>query len=170
MATAKRFALTKDMVIDWVAFTVLASAIFLAPMFHNQLFTGPLVNAALFIAVYFLGLKDALLLGAIPSLIAYFVGLLPAPLGPMIPYIIISNFIMVTIFYYLREKNYWLGVFMASFLKYIFLYATSYILIDFVAKGAQAKTVAAMMSWPQFSTAVAGGFLAFIFLKWIRRI
>lgn len=170
MAIAKRFALTKEMVVDWVAFTALAGAIFIAPMFHNQFFTGPLVNAALFISVYFLGLKDALLLGAIPSLIAYFVGLLPAPLGPMIPYIIISNFILVTIFHYLREKNYWLAMFTASFLKYIFLYATSYVLIDFVAKGAQAKTVASMMSWPQFATAVAGGFLAFVFLKWLKRI
>src|SRR3989344_2590592 len=81
-----------------------------APLFHQQWLTGPIVNAMFLIAVVLLGSQNAIVLALLPSTIALGVGLLPAILAPMIPFIIISNVIFVLAFHYLREKNFWLGV------------------------------------------------------------
>jgi len=65
-----------------------------------------------------LGVDFAILIGLIPSVIALGVGLLPAVLVPMVPFIMISNTLLVVCFAYLRKKNYWLGVVVSSFLKF----------------------------------------------------
>lgn len=150
-------------------------AIFLAPMilfplFHNQFMAGPMVNAVLFIMPFFLGLRDCMVMAIFPSLVALSVGLLPATAAPFLPYIIVSNWVLLFIFDKLRQKGYWLGAIVASLVKFAFLYVASYILTSYFISGAPAKLVANMFSLPQLYTALAGAVIAYSFLKFIKRI
>lgn len=151
-------------------FVLLVAVATLAPLTgHQQLVTGPIVNATLFISAALLGAQAAILVGLIPSLVALSAGLLPAVLAPMVPFIMMGNTILVLAFNLLRKKNYWLAVVLASFLKFIFLAATSSLVIDLLLKKEVAQKVALMMNWPQLLTALAGGVIAFLFLKSIRK-
>lgn len=137
---------------------------------HNQFVTGPIVNAVLFIAVVILGAGNAILIGLIPSVVALISGLLPLPLAPMIPFIMISNAILILSFNYFRKINFGSGVIVASLVKYAFLYGTSMIMFNLISNhNLAAKAAATMMAWPQIVTAIVGGTIAFGILKLVRR-
>ena len=102
----------------------------------------------------------------IPSVIALSVGTLPAPLAPMVPYIMLSNAILIFAFDAVRKKNYWAAVAVASLLKFAFLFATSSVVIGLLLKQELAMSVSAMMSYPQLLTALLGGVLAFAFIRY----
>lgn len=159
--------INRTAVITFVVLLGIASA---APLIRNQFITGPIVNATLLIAVALLGMRDGLLIGLIPSSIALAVGLLPPVLAPMIPFIIVGNAILVVTFGYLRSKNYWLGLVSGSVLKFAFLFGTSSIVINLLLNQKVATSVAVMMSWPQLVTALAGGLLAYGFLRGTKRL
>lgn len=159
-------AITRARALEFVLLLVIATA---APLAHNQFVTGPIVNATLLIAVALLGMRDALLIGLIPSSIALAVGLLPPVLAPMIPFIIVGNAVLVITFGYLRRRNYWLGLVSGSILKFAFLFGTSTVVIGLLFDQNLASSVAAMMSWPQLVTALAGGVIAYGFLRAIKR-
>lgn len=170
MAKTKALTLPKEKVITLVQFIALVGIATAAPFLLSQAITGPVVNATLFIAVVMLGTESAILVGLVPSLIALSTGLLPAVLAPMIPFIMVGNTILVLVFGYFRKKSYWLGIGSASIVKFLLLFATSTVVIDLLLKKEIASKVAVMMSWPQLMTALAGGVLAFIFLKVIRKV
>lgn len=133
---------------------------------HNQFITGPIVNAALFTAAIILGAGNAILIGLVPSVVALVSGLLPLPLAPMVPFIMISNAILVLAFSYFRKINFGSGVVMASLVKYAFLYATSIIVVNLISNHSlAAKAAAQMMAWPQIVTALVGGLIAFGVLR-----
>ena len=133
---------------------------------HNQFVTGPIVNATLFIAVVVLGAGNAILIGLVPSVVALVSGLLPVPLAPMVPFIMISNAILVWTFSYFRKINFGSGVVVASLVKYAFLYGTSLIVVNLITnQNIAAKAAATMMAWPQIVTALIGGVVAFGVLK-----
>ena len=161
-------AITRTRAIEFVALLGIAIA---APLVssHNQFIAGPIVNATLIIAVASLGMRDALLIGLIPSSVALAVGLLPPVLAPMIPFIIVGNAILVITFGYLRQRNYWLGLVSGSILKFAFLFGTSTVVISLLLDQNLAPSVAAMMSWPQLVTALAGGVIAYGFLRAIKK-
>ncbi len=159
--------ITRTKVITFVVLLGIASS---APLFHNQFITGPIVNATLLIAVALLGVRDGLLIGLIPSSIALATGLLPAVLVPMIPFIIVGNAILVVTFGFLKGKNYWLGVISGSVLKFVFLFGTSSIVTGLLLNQQLAANVAVMMSWPQLVTALAGGLLAYGFLRSTKKL
>ena len=150
-----------------VALLALAGA---APLFLSQQITGPIVNALLFIATVILGVQGAVVVAFFPSVFALSVGLLPLPLAPMIPFIMVGNFVLVVVFEYFRIKNFWLGVVVASLVKFLFLWASSSLIVSSLLSSQLATTVSAMFSWPQLITALIGGVIAFIFLKRIKRI
>lgn len=133
---------------------------------HNQFITGPIVNATLFIAAVVLGAGNAILIGLLPSVVALVSGLLPAPLAPMVPFIMISNAVMILTFSYFRKVNFWGGVFGATLFKYAFLYLTSTIVVSLISnQNIGLKAAATMMAWPQIITALVGGVIAFGILK-----
>lgn len=137
--------------------------------FHSRWITGPIVNAALILSVYLLGIRGALLIGILPSTIALGTGLLPAVLAPMIPFIILSNTILVLAMDYLKDKlEYGINLFIASGLKYLFLFSTSSLVVSLFLKQSLAAQIAQIMSWPQFFTAIIGGILAWSFLEIIK--
>ncbi len=161
MNTTKTNILTKINILILLRFGLLLSLAVLAPLFGNQIVSGPIVNAVLFISVFIVGIRGAVLIAFTPSLIALSTGLLPLVLALMIPFIIMGNIILVLSFYHLRSKNYWLGVISASLFKFIFLFSASSII---------SSKLAVMMGWPQLLTALAGGLIAYFVLKSFREI
>lgn len=158
-----------------------------APYFHNQLITGSIVNALLFISVSMLGIESALVLCIIPSLLSIYTGLLPIILAPMIPFIMAGNALMVLVFSLLTNPvksaseaggvptgqfnrvNFWTGAILATFVKFIFIWVAGTILVSSVLSDAS-KNILLMISWPQFVTAIAGAGIAFLLLKIIKKI
>jgi len=136
---------------------------------HSQWLTGPIVNMALILAVYMVGIRGALLIGILPSTIALGTGLLPSVLAPMIPFIILSNTILILVVDWFKNYNYFTGLIFAAGAKYLFLFITSTIVINLLVNQALAVKVAVIMSWPQFFTALIGGVLAWGILKILKK-
>ena len=162
--------------INWqylVRFGILLGVAVGVPMIgHSQWITGPIVNATLIAAVFVVGIRGALLIGMLPSVIALGGGLLPAPLAPMVPFIIIGNAILILLIDWSRRidirNNYWFGLLVGAGLKYLFLFLSSGVVVRLLLQQSLATKVAQMMSWPQFVTAVVGGVVAWGILKVIR--
>ena len=169
MIKAKTLTKIKWESIAW--FVGLMAVVAVVPHYaHNQFITGPIVNATLFIAAVILGAGNAILIGLVPSVVALVSGLLPAPLAPMIPFIMISNAILILVFSYTRKGNFWGGVIGAALFKYAFLYLTSTIVVGLISnQNIAAKAAATMLAWPQIATAIVGGVIAFGVLKLARR-
>lgn len=173
----------KEKAISWPNSTVIYRFLFLAGLsslipfyLHVQWFTGPLVNALLIICLFIIGIRSALLLCLLPSLMALSGGLLPPVLAPVVPFIMLSNvfYILSIDWFYANIKSsiqgFWWGVFIGSSIKYAFLFLSINLISRLIIKNSVVQKVAQMMSWPQFATAVLGGVIAWIFLKWIKRI
>ena len=157
--------INREKIIALTQFAVLIGVATVAPLLGQQAITGPIVNATLFITTMFLGIRAGILVALVPSIIALSVGLLPVALAPMLPFIITGNIILVLSFDFLKKRNYWLRIITASVLKFIFLFATSSIVINLILKTEIANRVAVIMSWPQFLTAIAGGGIAYLGMK-----
>jgi hypothetical protein len=170
MVQTKALVLDKAKTISAIQFATLLGIATVAPLFHQQWVTGPIVNAMFLIAVALLGTQTAIMLALLPSTIALAVGLLPAILAPMVPFIIISNVIFILGFDSFRSKNYWFGVVVGSILKFAFLWSTSFVVINLLLKKELASQVSAMMSWPQLVTALVGGVIAYLFLRVIKKV
>jgi len=165
MERIKILTIKKEIILILIQFVALIGVAMIAPLFKQQIITGSLVNATLFIATMLFGIKGAILVGFLPSLISLSTGLLPPSLMPMIFFIIIGNAIMIITFNYLRERNYWLGIVLAASLKFIFLLGFSTIIFNLFFQEKISTTIMTMMSWPQLLTALLGGLLAYIFSK-----
>jgi riboflavin transporter len=165
MAYEKVLTINRDKMVSLAQFAGLIGIATVVPLFHQQMITGPIVNATLFVAAILLGTQAGILAGLIPSVIALSAGTLPAALAPMVPYIMISNAILVLVFNFLKDKNYWLAVVSSSLLKFLFLAGTSSMVINLIFKKELAQSVAMMMGYPQLLTALAGGVLAWIFFQ-----
>ena len=166
MLNTKVLAISREKVVYLTKLVALLSVAMIVPLFHQQLITGPIVNATLFVATAVLGISGGILVGLIPSVVALSAGLLPPVLAPMVPFIMIGNTIMVLAFYFLKERNFWQGMILGSVLKFVFLYSTSAVVINLLLQKEVAAQVSLMMSWPQLLTALAGGCLAYVIIKW----
>jgi hypothetical protein len=139
----------------------------IAPIFHQQVITGTIVNATLFAATYMLGIRKGVIIGLIPSIIALLTGILPPALAPMVPYIGMSNVILVLTFGFLKNHNEWLAIIMASLLKTAFIYLAWLGVTAFLLQEGLAHSLGTMMSWSQLFTALAGGTLAIVVLRFL---
>jgi hypothetical protein len=163
-------AFTKTVVTKSIVFAIfLASATIMPALIHQQFITGPIVNAILFTSTIILGTESAIMIGLIPSLIALSFGLLSPALAPMVPFIMMSNAVLVMIFSSLQKRNYWMSMVSASIFKFLFLFVTSSIVINLLLKKEITTKVAQMMSWPQLITALMGGIIAFLIIKTIKK-
>jgi hypothetical protein len=165
MDNIKVLVINREKITTLSIFLILIGLASIVPLLHQQMIVGPIVNATLFISTLLLGAEAGIVVGLIPSVIALSAGLLPAMLAPMIPFIMIGNTILILTFDALKNKNYWLGVIISSILKFFFLYSTSSMVVNLLLKKDIAYQVAMMMSWPQLLTAIAGGILAFLFIR-----
>ena len=158
-------------------FIALAGTATILPFFiHLQWVTGPIVNALFVLSLFILGIRAALLICLIPSLMALAGGLLPAVLAPVVPFIMIGNvlFVLTIDYFYSKIKNeftgFWTGIVSGAALKFIFLYFSVSFISNLLIKQELAVKVAQMMSWPQFFTALTGGLIAWGLLKWLKRL
>jgi hypothetical protein len=164
----KERLLSRASVVAFAKFAVLLALATFLPFIKQQLIVGSLVNAVLFISAATLGPQAAIMVGLVPSLVSISVGLLPALLAPMIPFIMVSNTILIVVFSRFQVKNKWLGLISASVLKFVFLFATSNIVINLLFKKEIAKQVSLMMSYPQLITALVGGVIALTLLAGLK--
>lgn len=153
-------------VLPLTSFFALTCIALFAPLFHNQALTGPIVNATLFLGVVLIGAKYALFIGLLPSVIALCVGLLPPILAPAVPFIMLSNAVLIVVFDALRKHNFWLGVVSASLIKFLFLFSSSSVILKLISKK---EIVSAILSWNQLLTALMGGVIAFLVLKLLKK-
>jgi len=156
-------------------FAGLASiAMFLPFILHIQWITGPIVNAILILTLLKFGFRNAIALAVVPSLMALSGGLLPAILAPVVPFIMISNIILILcvdwVYHNFKDKTkgYWVGVIVGAGLKFSFLFLSVNIISGLLIKQELAIKVAQMMSWPQLYTAVIGGVIAWGIWKKIK--
>lgn len=161
----KEYILGRVNIATAIQFLVLATVAVTAPLFSNQLITGSLVNATLFIAASTLSIEGAILICLLPSLIALGVGTLPIVLAPLLPLIMISNILLVLIFVSFKKSNYWSRMVIASISKFIFLFGLSSLVMNLLFQNSLASKFMIMMSWPQLVTALIGGSLAYIVTK-----
>ncbi|NOQ68367.1 iron hydrogenase [Patescibacteria group bacterium] len=148
-------------------FAGLASvAMFLPYILHIQWITGPIVNAVLILTLLKFGFRNAITLAVFPSLMALSGGLLPVVLAPVVPFIMISNMILISCVDWCcnnfkdKTKGYWSGVIIGASLKFLFLFLSINVISGLLIRQEFAIKVAQMMSWPQFYTAVIGGVIA----------
>ncbi|MFA6170935.1 MAG: ECF transporter S component [Patescibacteria group bacterium] len=160
-----------------IQFLVLGSIATFLPFFiHVQFLTGPIVNAILIIALFLCGIRSAITLALIPSLMALAGGLLPAVLAPVVPFIMISNCILIFTIEFLYKKfeqaksGFWIGLAAGAALKWVFLILSTGFISKLLLKQELAVKVVQMMSWPQLATAIAGGVIAFGILKPLKSI
>ncbi|PKM91338.1 iron hydrogenase [Candidatus Falkowbacteria bacterium HGW-Falkowbacteria-1] len=165
MQNIKTLVIDNKKTVALFQFALLLGLVSIAPLFGKQLITGTIVNAILFTATILLGLRAGILIGIIPSLIALATGTLPLVFAPAVPFIIFGNILLVTSFYLLKNKNYWLGSVSASFIKFVFLYGTSSLLFNLILKEQIAYKLSATMGWVQLVTALSGGILSFFVFK-----
>ena len=125
--------------------------------------TGPLINTVLYLSALLVGSWSGIIIGICTPVIAFMRGILPAPLGPMIPFIALGNDVLVVIFSLLKGKNKILGIILASLVKYLILFTAVSYIVDVPDKIAQ------IMSLPQLFTALSGGAIAIVAYKtlWI---
>jgi len=164
----KAATLRKVLTVDLALFLTLFFTSLLAPIFGSQAVTGPLVNAALFLGTVFLGIRGAIWIAVFPSIIAFAVGFLPFVMFPLIPFIITGNVILVLTFNRFR-KNFWGGVIVSSFLKFLFLFSSTFVIVNYIAEGVIPSQAAMMMSWPQFVTALVGGLIAYAIISILKK-
>lgn len=154
---------------------IIGVSVLLPAFIHNPLITGPLVNALLIVVLFLSRRATALLVAAVPSLMALAGGLLPFFMAPAVPFIIISNmvFILAIEAAYKRSlasEAYWPAVIIGSFLKFSFLFLSGRLLLAIFSDSRLAATVNAVLGLSQLFSALAGSLIAFIVLKKLKRI
>ncbi len=149
-------------------FSLFLAVMIIMPAFiHSQWYTGPVVNALLLLTAVLVGTPEAIVIGLIPSVVALSSGLLPVALAPVLPFIMLGNALFILVFYYLKKKHFFLGLIPAAIVKFAFLHSMTYFIISDLVSEKIASNAAVMMSWPQLITALAGGLIAWIVLKFI---
>ena len=124
-----------------------------------QPITGPLINTVLYLSALLVGSWSGIIIGICTPVIAFMRGILPAPLGPMIPFIALGNGVLVVVFSLLKGKNKILGIITASLVKYLILFTAVSYIVDVPDK------IAKVMSLPQLFTALSGGVIAILVYK-----
>ncbi len=141
-------------------FIALLSVVFIAPFFHNQIITGTIVNASLFIAVTTINPIGAILIGLLPSTVALFTGTLPIFLVPMLPIIMLSNVLLILIFNYTKKLNYWTSISISGLTKFLFLFFSSSLILT-----SDLTIINSSFGIIQLITTLFGGTLAYFLIK-----
>ncbi len=142
--------------------TALLLALALAvQQFKIQWLTGPGVNAILVLATGYLGALSGIIIGIFTPLVALIMGIMP--FAPAIPFIMLGNALLCIGYTWGKKINPLVGVVTGAILKFILLsLAVRYII-------AAPPPVAAALSFPQLVTALTGGLIAIIILRYLPR-
>jgi hypothetical protein len=131
------------------------SLLLIAPFFKQQIITGVLVNALLFISLVFLGRKIAVSFALLPSLLSLVLSIVH-PM--MVPLIMISNLLLLLVFSWVYEREGFLaGVFFSGLIKAGFLFFSAQIFLQ----DALSENFLKIISPIQLVTAWGGGVIAY---------
>ncbi len=148
------------------------------PAFLSTILIGSLVNACLLIGAETIGWWPALTIAVAAPIVAYFQQALPFPV--LIAPIAAGNAIYISLYLFIRPQSRWPpnrragrwpAIGLAAAGKAFFLYEAFRWLLAFIAVPAKiAAALMAVMSWPQFITAVSGGIIALFIAKRLKKI
>ena len=134
--------------------------VMIIPILNNKFVVGTLVNFILVTSYFKFGLKKSIVLSIFPSIFAVYFNILPIVMISVIPFIILSNFILLYSLNILKNLNFKSKIFISLFLKIIFLYAVGIFYMNF-----DNKLFFSLVSMHQLITALFSGILAWIFLR-----
>ena len=124
---------------------------------------GTLVNLVLVISVDFAGAWAAMFIGVCTPVIAWMQGHLAFEI--MIPIVVAGNIVFSTLYFYIKDKNKYLGIIGGAIVKFVIFILTMPALISIFLFDKPEKVQSLIQynfSWPQLVTALIGGFLAII--------
>jgi thiamine transporter ThiT len=155
--------------VKWITKTAILLALLIVIQLFRmpQLITGVIVNFILLLAFVQVDVFSGIIIGLISPVVAFLLGILAAPLAPMIPFIMLGNAVYVAIFAMIRTRkpNWWkasIGVIMGASVKFTLLTLAVRYLVNAPPKIAQA------MSIPQLYTALTGGVVIILLeFKWL---
>ncbi|MEA4826043.1 MAG: ECF transporter S component [Clostridium sp.] len=153
----------------------LAIAVIFQMVGKNQPFVGPVVNAILLLTAFYCGTILAVCVGILTPALALVSGVLPAPLGPFVPFIAAGNALFVICFGLF--KNYgriggYISIAAGAVVKYIFLYFSATKIATALKLGIPQKVMknlAIMMGTPQLVNALIGGVIAIVIIEILRK-
>ena len=129
---------------------------------------GGLVNACLFVATSYTGLRSGLIIALVTPVIAWLQGQLPLPL--FIAPVFVGNELAVICYWLFERKARAFAVALAAVVKTIVMYISFSVLLAFILLPDKlAKVLMFAMSWPQLVSGIIGGIIAIIILKRTRR-
>lgn len=124
-----------------------------------QWLTGPGVNAILLLAAAYTDVYSASILGMITPVMALLFGVMP--LAVVVPFIMVSNIVYIVIYKWQFPNNSFVAISMAAIVKFLVLTIAVKFIIS-VPPG-----VAYALSTPQLFTAVTGGIIATIIIRYL---
>lgn len=124
-----------------------------------QWLTGPGVNAILLLAAAYTDVYSASILGMVTPVMALLFGVMP--LAVVVPFIMVSNIVYIVIYKWQFPNNSFVAISMAAIVKFLVLTIAVKFIIS-VPPG-----VAYALSTPQLFTAVTGGIIATIIIRYL---
>ncbi len=143
-----------------------------------QPITGPVINAIFFICTFLLGLKSGLILAFVSPFSALIRGHLPPILFPLLPFIITGNAALVFVYHFIYNKLFYnkiagfisancAGILAASIVKFLIIASAVNWAIPLLLDKPVPKPFVLMFTFPQLLTAIAGGVLFLISIKFL---
>jgi len=148
-----------------IYFLVFIAIIAIVPFLKNQFIVGPIVNAVLLASVISLGVFQAVFFAVLPSVVSFLSGLLPVSFAFMLPFIAISNILLVTTFGAFYKRGYWKSAILASFLKFFFLFGSVLVFLWANSSNMNANKLLAMFGYLQLFSALMGSLIVGVFRK-----
>lgn len=134
------------------------------PVFISVYIIGSLVNACLLLAAATLGPKPAWVLAAVAPIVAYLQQVLPLPL--LILPVAAANLAYIGGYLLFAARNGLLAVSAATTAKFLIMYLTVTILIQYLGiTGKSATMLTLLLGWPQWITGFGGGVIFFAVRK-----
>jgi len=134
---------------------------------NSNFIVGPLVNMCLLIATMTAGVGGGIAIAILSPFTSLLNNNAPiaAALLPFAPVIAAANVIFILTFYFLYNKNKYVGVICASLLKFGFLYLLIRVFLNMFDFPKFTEKLIALFSWPQLLTALIGGLVALPIIK-----
>lgn len=148
-----------------IMFQILGRSIPLGP--NNNFIIGPIVNAILFVSTIALGVSS----GAIVGLLSPFGAILTGASIPLFlaPIIAIGNLLLVLTFNLLKKRKV-ISILTSAVIKCAFLYiAVSKMLSILNIPEKKTSMLLFIFGWPQFVTALIGGFIAILLFNKLKK-
>lgn len=124
-----------------------------------QWLTGPGINAILILATGYISVLSGIIIGIFTPLLALTMGIMP--FAPAIPFIMIGNASLCIGYAWAKKINPMVGVVTGAILKFALLTLAVKYIID------APPPVAAALGFPQLVTALIGGLIAIVILRYL---